>query len=100
MSTVSKDQIAQSIGSIIYKMVKDTGFDEEIRANTWLVADLGLESLDIVVLGTTIQQQFNEIFPFNEFLLDIGRREVRDIRFDEFVAFVENYTNNKPIAEH
>ena len=49
----------------------------------------GLESLDLVVLGTMLQQRYGRL-PFAEFLAEIGQRPVeeRDLTVAELVAFV------------
>jgi acyl carrier protein len=92
MDTALNNSIADSVKDILNKMMANMDYDEEIRPSTWLVADLGFESIDIVVLGTTIQQQLNDNLPFTEYLSQIGQREIRDISFDELVAFVETHT--------
>jgi len=91
MNAPDKNRIAESIKCILHKMMEETGIEEEIHPTTWLVADLGLESIDIVVLGTTLQQQLNEKLPFSEYLC-----QVRDIRFNEFVSFVAKHVRETP----
>lgn len=91
MATALSNTIEESIKNILYKMMANMDFDEDIRPSTWLVADLGFESIDIVVLGTTIQQQIDEKLPFTEYLTQVGQREIRDISFDELVAFVQTH---------
>jgi hypothetical protein len=48
-----------------------------------------MESLDLVVLGTALQERYGRM-PFAEFLAEIGQRPVRerDISVGELVAFV------------
>ena len=48
---------------------------------------LGFESLDLVVLGTSIQERYGRL-PFAEFLADIGQRPEKDVTVGELVAFV------------
>ena len=91
MATALSNTIEESIKDILHKMMANMDFDEEIHPSTWLVADLGFESIDIVVLGTTIQQQIDEKLPFTEYLSQVGQREIRDISFDELVAFVQTH---------
>ncbi len=89
MSTALNNSIAESVKGILHQMMANMDFDDEIRPSTWLVADLGFESIDIVVLGTAIQQQLSENLPFSEYLSQVGQREIRDISFNELVTFVE-----------
>jgi acyl carrier protein len=91
MPATLSNSIAESVKDILHQMMASMDFNEEIRPSTWLVADLGFESIDIVVLGTAIQQQLNDKLPFTEYLSQVGQREKRDISFDELVSFVENH---------
>jgi acyl carrier protein len=67
----------------------DWEYDGLITPETYFLADLGLESLDIVVLGTLIQQRYGRL-PFAEYLEQLGQRPVeeRDITVAELVEFV------------
>jgi acyl carrier protein len=67
----------------------DWEYDGEIGPDTYFLADLGLESLDIVVLSTLVQQRYGRL-PFAEYFEALGQRpiEERDITVAELVAFV------------
>jgi acyl carrier protein len=67
----------------------DWEYEGLITPDTYFLADLGLESLDIVVLGTLIQQRYGRL-PFAEYLEQLGQRPVeeRDITVAELVEFV------------
>jgi acyl carrier protein len=67
----------------------DWEYTGEITPGTYFIADLGLESLEIVVLSTMIQQQYGRL-PFPEFFDEIGQRPVeeRDVTVAELVGFV------------
>ncbi len=88
MSEATKDDVFQTVRNILLKMDEGWDDDQEITLETWLVADLGLESIDVVVLGTTIQEHYQQTLPFAEYLSDIGEQEVRDIQVEKFVDFV------------
>ncbi len=47
-----------------------TQIDEETR----FFADLGLASIDAVVLGEALQQHYRRSLPFNDLMAEIGRR--------------------------
>ncbi len=93
---ISKESILAAVLAILEKMDEEGTFDCEIGPDTWLVADLGLESIDVVVLGTEVQERFGAAMPFAEFLAEVGQREVRDLQVREFVEFV--YRSLKPDA--
>ena len=72
------------------QLSKDWEYSGEITAETLLFDDLGFESLDIVVLGTAIQEKYGMIMPFAEFLIEMGQRDERDISVGELVEFVQS----------
>lgn len=82
-------QVLAEILGLMNQLAGDWEYSGSITANTRLLADLGLESLDLVVLGTSIQQRYGRL-PFAEYLADIGQRplEERDITVGELVTYV------------
>ena len=84
-----KEEILKSVIELLNTLADDWEYSGEITAETCLVADLGLESIDVVILGTSIQSHYNCTLPFAEFLAEIGEREAHDIRVDELVDFLD-----------
>ena len=82
-------RVLQSILDLLDQLKEDWEYDGEITAETRFIADLGLESLEIVVLSTMIQQQYGRL-PFPEYYEEIGQRPVdeRDVSVAELVTFV------------
>jgi acyl carrier protein len=81
--------VLHGVLEMLTELSGDWEYDGEITPNTYFLADLGLESLDIVVLGTLIQQRYGRL-PYAEYLEELGQRPVeeRDITVAELVAFV------------
>jgi acyl carrier protein len=81
--------VLDGVLEMLSELSGDWEYDGDITADTYFLADLGLESLDIVVLGTLIQQRYGRL-PFPEFLEELGQRPVeeRDVTVVEVVAFV------------
>ena len=98
MSKVSKKAIFDTLLGIMNQLAEDWEYSGEITSETFFVADLGLESIDIVVLATTIQNRYKQSLPFSEFFANIGQREVQDIRLDEFVQFVHQHLDNSDVS--
>jgi acyl carrier protein len=88
MTTIDP-QVLQAILSILEEAQGDWEYTGEIGADTYFVADLGLESLEIVVLSTMVQQQFGKL-PFPQFFEEIGQRPVdeRDLTVADIAMFV------------
>ena len=82
-------EVLGGVLAMLEELKGDWEFDGEIGATTRFVADLGLESLEIVVLSTMIQQQYGKL-PFPEFFDEIGRRSEaeRDVSVTDLVEFV------------
>lgn len=64
--------------------VESETIDEETR----FFADLGLASIDAVVLGEGLQQHYGRPLPFNDLMAEIGRRTDRDLSIGELVTFL------------
>jgi len=82
-------EVLDGVLEILRELSGDWEYDGEITPDTYFLADLGLESLDIVVLGTLIQQLYGRL-PFAEYLEELGQRPIaeRDVTVAELVAFV------------
>ncbi|HET7035097.1 MAG TPA: acyl carrier protein [Thermomicrobiaceae bacterium] len=89
MSGAIDQQVLASVLELMTKLAGDWEYQDEITPDTYLLGDLGLESLDLVVLGTSIQQRYGRL-PFAEYLAEIGQRPVeeRDITVGDLVTFV------------
>ena len=87
--TQADPAVLDHILAMLDELAGDWEYDGAIRPDTRFIADLGLESLEIVVLGTMLQQRYGRL-PFAEFLEELGQRPVeeRDLTVAELVAFV------------
>jgi|tagenome__1003787_1003787.scaffolds.fasta_scaffold18959692_2 acyl carrier protein len=96
--TTTDAAVMAGVLELLAELAGDWEYDGEIGPGTRFLADLGLESLEIVVLGTMLQQQYGRL-PFAEYLDEIGRRpeEERDVSVSEVVAFVCEH--RRPIAQ-
>jgi acyl carrier protein len=89
MTMIADPHILSDIVGLMTQLAGDWEYSGSISPETKLLADLGLESLDLVVLGTAIQKRHGRL-PFAELLADIGQRPIegRDISVGELVLFV------------
>lgn len=63
-------------------------YSGRIGPETRFFADLGLASIDAVVLGETLQQLYGRTLPFGELMADLGRRDDRDMNLGELAEFL------------
>jgi acyl carrier protein len=96
--TTPDPTVLAGILSLLEELAGDWEYDGEIGPDTYFIADLGLESLEIVVLGTMIQQRYGRL-PFAEYLDELGQRpiEERDVTVAEVAAFVCEH--RQPVPE-
>lgn len=82
-------QVLHEVLELIDEVSGDWEFEGSITADTRFLADLGLESLDLVVLGTMIQHRYGQL-PFAEYYAEVGQRPVeeRDVSVSDLVAFI------------
>jgi acyl carrier protein len=62
-----------------------------IGPETRFFADLGLASIDAVVLGETLQTHYRRPLPFGELWAELGRRAERDIKVGELADFLQRH---------
>ena len=62
-----------------------------IEPGTRFFADLGLGSIDAVVLGEAIQHRLGRQVPFDQLLGELGQRDQRDLEISELIAFLKRH---------
>jgi acyl carrier protein len=89
-SVPSRTEILDDITAILSEQ---TGGDlgGALREETLFFADLGLASIDAVVLTETLQKHYGRTLPFHELIAELGRRAERDLSIGELVAFLESH---------
>ena len=87
--TETDPAVLAAVLSLLDELADDWEYDGAIGPDTYFIADLALESLEIVVLGTMLQHLYGRL-PFAEFLEELGQRPVeeRDLTVAELVRFV------------
>ena len=85
--------ILADVLNIMSSMSEDWEYGEDITESTLLVSQLGFESLDLVVIGTSLQERYGRM-PYGEFLVEIGQRTFKDATVGELVAFVHDNAAN------
>lgn len=89
--------VLDEVLNLIHQMADDWEYSGEVTESTLFLSDMGLESLDLVILGTMIQQRYGQL-PFAEFLAEIGQRPVeeRDVTVGELVSYICQH--RRPVA--
>ena len=94
-----RTEILEYVLRTIEDLSQDGDYTREVGPQTLLFRELGMESLDVVVLGTAIQEHYQFQMPFAELLADVGQRASHDLSISELVDFVDLHLNaNVPTA--
>lgn len=93
MRAVDQQSIMDDVLNLLSQLAGDWEYSGEISPETFLFADLGFESIDAVVLASHVQDHYRAQLPFPELLAELGRREVKDMRVGELVAFIHHHLN-------
>lgn len=65
-----------------------------IVGETRFFADLGLASIDAVVLGETLERHYGRSLPFAILMAELGRRHDRDLSMSELATFLATHMNH------
>jgi acyl carrier protein len=63
-------------------------YSGDIGPATLFFGDLGMVSIDAVILAETLEQRYGQPFPFSKFLSDLGRQTRNDLAVGELAAFL------------
>jgi len=87
----TRDEVLADVLELLQKVARDWEYEAALSADTRLFSDLNLESLDIVVLGSAVQEHFGQRFPFPEFFAELGQRKVGDLTIGDWVGFIHDH---------
>jgi acyl carrier protein len=90
--TRTKEQIMNDVAGLLRNW-GGREYSDDIGPDTRFFGDLGLASIDAVVLGETLEEHYGRKIPFHLFMADLGRRAVRDLPLGELVAFLHQHLN-------
>jgi acyl carrier protein len=88
MTVLTRGEILADVSQLLADhmgVAPSAAIDEDTR----FFADLGLASIDAVVLGEALQDHYRRSLPFNDLMAEIGRRTDRDLSIGELVSFLD-----------
>ena len=94
----SRDEIMADVLALLRKLADDWEYTGDITPQTRFFADMGLRSLDVVVLGTAIQEHYKQVLPFVKLFAQVGQRAVPDMPVGEWVDFIADNVQEVPEA--
>lgn len=68
----------------------------EVTGDALLISELGFGSVDVVALASTIEQYCKRSLPFAEFLTDLNKEGVEDLKVEQLANFIYEYLKDNP----
>ena len=91
--SIPRDKVMDDVLGLLRQLADDWEYTEEITPQTRFFGDMGLASLDVVVLGTAVQEHYGQVLPFSDFFVQLGQRGTPDIPIGEWVDFIHAHLN-------
>jgi acyl carrier protein len=83
------ERIHADLADVLRRAFPDRDFTGPADATTRLFGDLGLASIDLIVLAERLEQHYGRRLPFGSFLKGLRDRAADDVELGELVAFLQ-----------
>jgi acyl carrier protein len=88
--TLSSSEIMADLSEILASF-NGRDYSGTIGPETRFFADLGLASIDAVVLGEALEAHYGRPLPFGALMADLGSRTERDMKLGEMAEFLHRH---------
>ncbi|HEY3787968.1 MAG TPA: phosphopantetheine-binding protein [Urbifossiella sp.] len=85
------DQVLAELAAVVARTFPDRDFPE-VDGDSRAFADLGLASIDLVVLAERLELHYGKKLPFGLFLKGLRDRGADDVILGDLVAFLQQHT--------
>jgi acyl carrier protein len=93
MTARTPETILRELADVVRQTFPDRDYSGPVEAQTRVFADLGLASIDVVVLAEKLEQFYGRRLPFGPFLAGLRTRGAEDLELGELVAFLQQHTS-------
>jgi acyl carrier protein len=90
MTTVTPQAILNDLAALL-RDFDGREYSGAIDRHTRFFGDLGMASIDAVVLGEKLEALYRRKFPFNRLLAELGQRGAQDLELGELVDFLHEH---------
>ena len=91
MPARTPEQIYRDLAEVIARAFPDRDVSAPVGPQTRAFADLGLASIELVVLGERLEQHYGRRLPFGPFLAGLRNRGADDLELGELVSFLQQH---------
>jgi acyl carrier protein len=91
MAGRSPASILNDLAEVLTSTFPDRDFPSNAGQGTRLFADLGLASIDVVVMGERLEQFYGRRLPFGPFIAGLRANGADDLALGDLVAFLQQH---------
>jgi acyl carrier protein len=91
MTGRATDVIMRDLREVMVAAFPDRDLSPEVGLQSQVFADLGLASIDVIVLGERLEQFYGRRLPFGPFLAGLRARGANDLAIADLVAFLQRH---------
>ena len=84
----TSEQIVADLADVLRRAFPDREYSGPVGADTRVLADLGLASIDVVVLAERLEQFYGRRLAFGPFLAGLRDRGADDLELGDLVEFL------------
>jgi acyl carrier protein len=91
VSAQTPEQIYRDLADVMTRAFPDRDLPEDVGPETRVFADLGMASIELVVLGERLEQFYGKRLPFGPFLAGLRNSGAEDLQLGDLVAFLQKH---------
>jgi len=85
------NELLADLAKVVRHAFPDRDFPDDVALSTRVFGDLGLASIELVVLAERLDAHFGRRLPFGTFLKGLRDRGAEDLELGELVAFLQQH---------
>jgi acyl carrier protein len=91
MSARTPEQLYRDLAEVMATAFPDRDISADVGPGTRVFADLGMASIELVVLGERLEQFYGRKLPYGPFLAGLRNRGADDLELGELVKFLQQH---------
>lgn len=91
MSNRTAEQLYADLATVMANAFPDRDISVAVGPETRVFADLGMASIELIVLGERLEQFYGRKLPFGLFLAGLRNSGAQDLELGKLIAFLETH---------
>lgn len=91
MTDRSAETIYDDLRTVMARTFPDREYSGEVGPGTLLFGDIGLASIEFVVMAEKLEGYYGRKLPFGSFLIGLRDRGAKDVELGELVSFLQQH---------